>query len=200
MGLTGQRLVPDMPPEKRFEGFSSAINEEVAAHHFIAVNHAPCTGCRTCEVVCSLYHFGECRPERSAIHVIRREKDGLVFCLPLVCQQCEPAPCVEACPAGALCRDERPGILMVDKERCTACGLCADACPVGGISISTGGMTVISCDLCGGQPRCVPTCHVHCLSEVDSQVRSEQQTAAYLAGILEREHLGDCVPGKQGPW
>ncbi len=45
---------------------------------FISVDHLVCTGCRECEVVCSLYHFGECNPERSAIRVVRSEKDGLV--------------------------------------------------------------------------------------------------------------------------
>jgi len=29
----------------------------------IVVNHESCTGCKTCELVCSLSHYGECNPE-----------------------------------------------------------------------------------------------------------------------------------------
>lgn len=164
---------------------------------YIAVNHVPCTGCRTCEMVCSLYHFGECHPQKSAISVIRREKDGLVFCLPLVCQQCAEAPCIEACPAGALSRDEVTGVLAAKQDECTACGLCADACPAGCISIDTDRMSVIACDLCGGQPQCVPACHAHCLAVVDRDRAGEKQGVACLVEVLEQEHLQDRISGKR---
>lgn len=69
---------------------------------YIAIDHTLCTGCRMCELVCSLHHFGECNTQRSAIRVLTREKDGIALWLPLVCQHCEPALCIEACPTGAL--------------------------------------------------------------------------------------------------
>jgi len=164
--------------------------------HFVAIDNLPCTGCKTCELVCSLYHFGECNPRRSAIRIIRRERDGLVFCLPLVCQQCKQAPCIEACPTEALSRDGGQGILSVDEERCSACGDCVEACPAGCIFIDSDRMVAISCDLCGGQPQCVLTCHAHCLTEVDSGEASEEQNVDYLARVLEEENLWDSVPGR----
>ena len=166
--------------------------------HSINIEPEHCTGCQTCELLCSLYHFGECNPLRSAIRVIRRERDGLVFCLPLVCQHCEPAPCIEACPTGALSREEETGTLALDKEECTACELCVEACLVGGISLNTDGSQIISCDLCGGEPQCVPACHAHCLTVVDSSQANAQQSIERLTSILEQEGLLNSVPGRRG--
>jgi len=162
---------------------------------FIAVDHLHCTGCKTCELLCSLYHFGQCNPLKSAIHVIRREKNGLVFCLPLVCQQCEPAPCIEACPAEALSRGKDRGTLILDKNACDACGLCTEACPVGCVSIDTEKRELISCDLCDGNPQCIPACHADCLTEVESSKRDEKRNVEYLAGVLKEENLLDHIKG-----
>lgn len=162
---------------------------------FIAVNHLPCTGCKTCEVVCSLQHYGECSPEKSAIRVVRREKNGLVFALPLVCQQCEPAPCIKACPSNVLSRRESGGVL-VDWDNCSACGFCVDACPAGIMSIDAEKKSAVSCDLCGGQPRCAPFCHAGCLTETDSKADSNDN-ATHLAKIIEQEGLQDSLPGRR---
>lgn len=163
---------------------------------FIAVNHSVCTGCRDCEVVCSLYHFGECNPERSAIRVIRRERDGLLFALPLVCQQCGGAPCIDACPTAALSRKGQPEVLTLDEDSCTGCGECIAACPAGCIFMDDIRNVVISCDLCGGDPQCVAMCHSNCLtlSESDGSVRTER--VERLAATLEKEGLWGSVVWK----
>lgn len=166
-------------------------------HHFVAIDHLNCTGCKTCEVICSLFHFGECNPLKSAIRIIRREKNGLVFCLPLVCQQCEPAPCIEACTIGALSRCKEQGTLIIDKEECTACGLCVEACPIGCIFIDTDETGIINCDLCGGEPQCVPACHAHCLTEVDSSETAQKQNVEHLVRVLEEEDLLSNIPGRR---
>ena len=165
--------------------------------HFINVEHEHCTGCKTCELLCSLYHFGECNPLKSAIRIIRRERDGLVFCLPLVCQNCEPAPCIEACPTGALSREEGKGILAFNEDECTFCKLCVEACPVGGISLDTDDSNIISCDLCGGEPQCVPACHAHCLTVADSSQANAPQNLERLTSILEQEGLLNSIPGRR---
>jgi carbon-monoxide dehydrogenase iron sulfur subunit len=165
---------------------------------FIAVNHSVCTGCRTCEVVCSLYHFGECNPERSAIRVIRREKGGLVLALPLVCQQCEQASCLEACPTEAIWREREGAAILFDQEKCTACGLCTEACPAGCISLDRQTDGLISCDLCQGTPQRISLCHSNCLTLADSDETGSPKRVERLAGILEAEGLKACVPEKGG--
>jgi len=164
---------------------------------FVAVDHLHCTGCKTCEMICSLYHFGQCNPLKSAIRVIRREKDGLVFCLPLLCQQCEPAPCIEVCPTDALYRDRDQGNMILNKDECNACGLCTEICPLGCISIDTGEGNLISCNLCDGDPQCIPACHANCLTEVDRSKRNGKQEVEYLARILEEENLIGNIPGRR---
>jgi len=165
---------------------------------FISVDHSVCTGCRTCEVVCSLYHFGECNPERSAIRVIRREKGGLVFSLPLVCQQCEQASCIEACPTEAVSRKNEDAPLTIDEERCSACGNCIEACPVGCIALDNQTNLPISCDLCGGQPQCVLLCHSNCLTLGSNDEADDRDRIKRLVNLLETEGLTESVPGKGG--
>ena len=165
---------------------------------FISVDHSVCTGCRTCEVVCSLHHFGECNPERSAIRVIRREKDGLVFSLPLVCQQCRQTPCAEACPSEALFRKTPNDPLTVDKEKCSGCGNCIEACPAGCIFIDNQTHLAVCCDLCGGRPQCVTLCHSSCLTVGSRDEAADRNRVKRLADILEAEDLWESVPGKGG--
>ena len=156
---------------------------------YISVNHLVCTGCRECEVVCSLYHFAECNPERSAIRIIRRERDGLAEPLPLVCQQCEQAPCIDACPTEALFRKGEGGVLTVDEQKCSGCGDCAVACPAGCIFMDRKRDVAVCCDLCGGQPQCVDLCHSHCLT-LTSDDASNDERIQVLARELEESAGG----------
>jgi anaerobic carbon-monoxide dehydrogenase iron sulfur subunit len=165
---------------------------------FIAINHSLCTGCRTCEVVCSLYHFGECNPEKSAIRIVRRERGGLVFALPLVCQQCHQASCLEACPTEAIRRENEEASLMFDQEKCTGCGMCTEACPAGCISLDQQTHRLISCDLCQGRPQCISLCHSNCLTLENFDDTGNLKRVKRLVGLLEAEGLMDSVPGKGG--
>ena len=163
---------------------------------FVAVDHSLCTGCKGCEVVCSLHHFSECNPERAAIRVMRKEGEGLVFCLPLVCQQCEQTHCIEACPTEALTREKEPGNIIVDKENCTGCGDCVDACPAGCIFMDVKENVAVCCDLCGGRPLCVDLCHSNCLSLASGAADSER--IENLARIIKQEDLQGLVAERGG--
>jgi Fe-S-cluster-containing hydrogenase component 2 len=171
--------------------------KEFAMSRFIAMDHLPCTGCKSCEMICSLIHFGQCNPSKSAIRIIRREKEGLVFCLPLVCRQCDPAPCIEACPSKAISRNTDGGALVLDKERCSDCGLCTEACPFGCVSVDKDTGRLVACDLCGGIPQCVPACHAGCLTERQSDGNECKKEVDRITGILKREHLTDRIPGRR---
>lgn len=122
----------------------------------LVTNHEKCTGCRLCEMVCSVMHTGVNNPTRSRIHVIKWPMEG--FELPMLCQQCEEAPCITICPKDALSRDPLLGRVALSYDLCIGCRMCVIACPFGGMGIDTVSRQVIKCDLCDGDPTCVRFC------------------------------------------
>lgn len=122
----------------------------------LLVDYEKCTGCRLCEMVCSVEHAGVNSPSRSRIHVIKWQWEG--FELPMLCQQCEEAPCVAVCPKDALSLDSSLSRVVLDYDLCIGCKMCVVACPFGGIGIDTAVRQVIKCDLCDGDPSCARHC------------------------------------------
>ncbi|MBS7607424.1 4Fe-4S dicluster domain-containing protein [Candidatus Bathyarchaeota archaeon] len=78
--------------------------------------------------------------------------------IPHLCAQCYDYPCVEACPVGALSTSKETGAVLVDREKCIACGRCIDACPGKVPYIHPRDNYAVICDLCGGDPKCVKAC------------------------------------------
>lgn len=115
-----------------------------------------CSGCRTCEMVCSLTHSGECNPLKSRIRVTRMKLKGVM--IPVFCRQCVNPPCAENCPVGAIYRDENTGLVIIDYDACIGCKICVEYCPFGAITLDPETEQVIKCDLCGGDPQCVKYC------------------------------------------
>jgi Fe-S-cluster-containing dehydrogenase component len=86
----------------------------------------------------------------------------------LICRRCETAPCITACPQGAL--EKVPsarhdaGVLKRANMLCTGCGTCAVACPFGTIYTDLIPYPSSVCDVCRGRlgpgekPLCVQTC------------------------------------------
>lgn len=97
-----------------------------------------CKACRRCEVACIAAHhnmsFKEAMKHRDAfvsrVQVVKAE--GLKTTVR--CHQCDPAPCCNICPTGALQQDEDGRIVMHD-EKCVACEMCINVCPYGTISL-----------------------------------------------------------------
>ncbi len=122
---------------------------------WIARDFSKCSGCRKCEIVCSLFHENRIWPEASRIRVFMLVP-GLEF--PHFCAQCEDYPCVEACQVKALSIDSKTGAVLVDEEKCTGCGQCIDACPGRVPHMHPTENNILICDLCGGDPQCVKVC------------------------------------------
>ncbi|MEM2897167.1 MAG: 4Fe-4S dicluster domain-containing protein [Candidatus Bathyarchaeia archaeon] len=126
-----------------------------------------CTDCRLCELACSYRKEGVFNPERSAIRVLSYPSFGLS--LPIVCQQCEEAPCISVCPTKALIKELESGIVKIKHKLCLACKLCILACPLGAINVSPIDGSIIKCDLCEGDPACVRLCPQEAIKLTDER-------------------------------
>ncbi len=87
------------------------------------------------------------------------------------CMHCTEAGCVKVCPNGSLYHDES-GFVAYNKDTCTGCGYCIDACPFSvprsTRNLLTGVAKMDKCTLCttaglnrldeGLTPACVKTC------------------------------------------
>ena len=90
--------------------------------------------CNACVTACDNEHgltdFG--RPETDPRWIrkvkLKNKVTNRVTTMPMMCQHCETAPCVDVCPTGAsFKRDD--GIVLVDRHTCIGCRYCMMACP-----------------------------------------------------------------------
>ena len=115
-----------------------------------------CSGCRACEVACVAWHDGCFGTATARIRVTKIEPQGVDH--PHVCRLCGRAPCIAACPTGALYKDEVTGAVLLRPEDCTGCAACVEACPFGMVTLHPEAGYPLICDLCGGDPACVKRC------------------------------------------
>ncbi len=122
--------------------------ERMAPPPRMLLDASACTGCLACRTACEAIHsHTRIRPIGAGIE-------------PRVCRQCGNAPCVQACPRGALGRDSETGAVRVEAVRCQACGACVSACPFEAITLPEADAEKVPaiCDLCGADPACVKVC------------------------------------------
>jgi len=122
---------------------------------WIARDYAACSGCKRCELACSLHHEGWMWPEASRVRVFMPFPGCEV---PHLCSQCKDYPCVASCPVQALSIDEETKAVIVDTEKCISCSKCIRACPGQVPILHPGDNKARICDLCDGDPECVKVC------------------------------------------
>jgi len=142
-----------------------------------------CLACRECEVACSLYHEGECNPEKSRIRI---DFDDFVPGFPdaRICKQCDWPACLYACAdkwgESAIVIDEATGARVIDEDICRGCGTCLKACPLTPerpvLAFKKVGRRrkYFKCDLCAGRPEgpiCVQVCPAHALTYTPADER-----------------------------
>ncbi len=121
---------------------------------WIFVDYEKCSGCRACEVECSLTHEGIIWREASRIRIVE-PLPGIT--IPVVCVQCTEKYCMKSCRYDAIYLDSDE-VIHVDSQKCTGCGSCINACPAHIPIMHPQDSYVLICDLCGGEPACVDVC------------------------------------------
>jgi carbon-monoxide dehydrogenase iron sulfur subunit len=127
---------------------------------YIKRNLETCSGCRTCEAVCSLSHEGVVSPRLARTGIIDYILEGRRI-EGYTCLQCPRPKCFDVCPTGALCIDEKTCARVIDSKKCNGCKLCIEACPQypnAPIMYDYERNICVKCDLCKGDPRCVEFC------------------------------------------
>ncbi len=151
------------------------------------IDYQKCTGCRLCELVCAVFHDGISNPARSRIKVMKWEAEGLY--IPMSCQQCQDAPCMNVCPVKAISRDEELGLVFVDYDVCIGCRSCVGVCPFGAMNFNIKDKQVFKCDLCDGDPQCVRFCEVGAIDflEMDDVSIYKKRDAATRVSVAGKE-------------
>lgn len=136
-----------------------------------------CIDCHSCAAACSFHHHN--------MPIV-----GFGFTpaatLPVICRQCESPGCVDACPNGAMARDEN-GVVTRALFRCTGCMSCVMGCPFGIITQRLEGEQIPKCDLCenrvlaGQEPWCVASCSSGALRFIDPG-KAEEAGLVLLGG------------------
>jgi len=122
-----------------------------------------------------------------------------------VCKHCANAPCLEACPTGAIFRTEFDTV-VVQQDICNGCAYCIPACPFGVIALDEHDGKAHKCTLCydrlkgGFEPACSKSCPTESIQfgEIeDLHARAERRVDA-LHAVGARDAYLYGVPGAPG--
>ncbi len=144
-----------------------------------------CIGCKACEVACkqwnelpadgyafsgNSYDNTERLSATTWRHVAFVEQMDRVdpaasrwMMMSDVCKHCTNAGCLEACPTGAIVRNEF-GDVYVQPDVCNGCGYCVPSCPFGVVAVQPDAGVAQKCTLCydrqkdGLEPACAKAC------------------------------------------
>ena len=121
----------------------------------LKINSKKCSGCRLCEMACSIQHLGVVNTGRSAIRIYKDDLETGA-CKPVVCIQCKRMLCMD---------DDLP-----DQEAYRSRFIWersfAESCPFD--ALVEWNDDIYHCDLCGGQAQCVSVCSTGAIQIFDT--------------------------------
>lgn len=190
-----------------------------AKRYVMLIDLQLCTGCDTCSVACKQENNLPDGVWWNRVFTVSNGDNASqahLNYLPLACQHCVNAPCVEVCPTNATTRREDTGLVMQDPSLCIGCRYCTIVCPFTGVRVYAKDTptyvlpyaigdspfvhrraTVEKCTFCahrlaaGQQPACVEFCPVNArifgdLNDPNSEVSEVLRTRAHFRLLVEK--------------
>ncbi|HEU5157713.1 MAG TPA: 4Fe-4S dicluster domain-containing protein [Streptosporangiaceae bacterium] len=156
-----------------------------------------CIGCHACSVACKAEFDVPLGAFRDTVKYVEAGSFPAVtrHFIPVLCNQCEDAPCLNACPTGAVVRMDG-GEVMIDEGDCNLNKFCMAACPYGAIYIDDDKGAAQKCTFChhrtaeGRQPACVDACPTNCriFGDLDDpQTEIAQKAAAHETRVWKED-------------
>jgi Fe-S-cluster-containing dehydrogenase component len=128
-----------------------------------------CIGCHACSIACKSEFDVPLGVFRDTVKYVEEgvyPKAKRHF-IPVLCNHCEDAPCLDACPTAAISRLD-DGQVVINKGDCNTNRFCMAACPYGAIYVDPEENVAQKCTFCehrtsqGMQPACVDACPTKC--------------------------------------
>ncbi len=161
---------------------TTATKADTSKWKIVSCDPDKCSGCTICEHICSLTKEKAFSSQKSRIRNMRL---NLLSNISVACRLCSPAPCVLACPRGALKQSEETGVIIVDDEKCNGCSWCIEACDYGAITLHPELKKVRICDLCEGNPKCVKWCPEEALDFTTKEQLSQKARIAVTKKLFK---------------
>ena len=157
------------------------MDDNLKTQKVIVYDPELCTGCRHCEIVCAFKHYGSVDLNKSYLRILFNGGDGIAAFEAVNCQHCEEPICVNACPSGALGKDEKTGWVIVNPLKCVGCQMCTYMCPLSVPFFDEERKAAAKCDFCGGDPECVMHCSPGALKVVTREKAIQLNKKLYLS-------------------
>ena len=168
------------------------------ANYGFAIDLRKCIGCHACTIACKAEHQIPVGVNRCWVKTVEKGTfpDTRRFFFPVLCNQCDDAPCMKICPTNALFK-RRDGIVDLHGDACIGCRACMVACPYDQLFIDPNTRTAEKCNFCANRvendllPACVSVCPTECriFGDLDDP-------ASEVALIAQRESTSVRKPEK----
>ena len=167
-----------------------------------AIDLRKCIGCHACTIACKAEHQIPIGVNRCWVKTVEQGSFPRTqrFFFPVLCNQCDAAPCMHICPTRALFK-RRDGIVDLDPAACIGCRACMVACPYDQLFIDPNTHTAEKCNFCANRveqqllPACVSVCPTECriFGDLDDPA-SEVARVAQQHGVAVRKPEKGTMP------
>jgi Fe-S-cluster-containing dehydrogenase component/formate-dependent nitrite reductase membrane component NrfD len=167
-----------------------------------AIDLRKCIGCHACTIACKAEHQIPIGVNRCWVKTVEKGVFPATqrFFFPVLCNQCDDAPCARICPTNALFK-RRDGIVDLQSDACIGCRACMVACPYDQLFIDPNTQTAEKCNFCANRvenqllPACVSVCPTECriFGDLDDPL-SEVARIAQREGVRVRKPEKGTLP------